>query len=284
MANGKQAGRRVREFLCIPAMVASMLLLQACNDTGTVFTISKIELGNTERLANPICDSRDPQVQPSCTPELYQSLLYAPLDKVSLINIFGVGTCSEVVVDFGDGTPRETHQNVTFRGSWQRTHTYSGWPGHKLIRVTGCGIERTRQVLVGHIPDGRATYVLGFTPNTSVCNFITSPSSPPPLRKGTVVRIETDGSKIKYGLPEFDASGDASQVTPSDYPFPGHKVFSLVYRVGTAPPVQGEAGPVVFRVAQTAPLEICVNDHARLLGDNRGKIRLEITVNESSAE
>ena len=81
MANGKHAGLRVRKYLCFPAIVASMLLLQACNGTSTVFTISKIELGNTERLPNPICDSRDPQVQPSCTPELYQSLL------LSLIHI-----------------------------------------------------------------------------------------------------------------------------------------------------------------------------------------------------
>jgi hypothetical protein len=105
----------------------------------------------------------------------------------------------------------------------------------------------------------------------------------PPIRKGSGVRIETNGHTINYGSNQiFNASGNPSAPTPSGYLFPHRKKFSLVYRIGTKD-FQGEAGPVAFVADQTAPLEICTNDNPSFLADNTGEMLVTINVNEASA-
>jgi hypothetical protein len=107
----------------------------------------------------------------------------------------------------------------------------------------------------------------------------------PPIRKGSGVRIVTDGHKINYGSNHiFDASGDPSSPTsPPSYIFPNHRKFSLVYRIG-GQAIQGEAGPVIFIADNTAPLEVCANDNPSFLADNTGAMLITITVNERSAQ
>ena len=106
----------------------------------------------------------------------------------------------------------------------------------------------------------------------------------PRLRKGSLVRITTNGMTINYGANKvFNASGDPSSPVPSGYLFPYQRKHSVVYRVGTQL-IQGEAGRVIFRVEQTNQLEVCVNDNPTYLTDNTGEMRFDITVNETSAE
>ncbi len=266
------------------------LVLQSCTPTGGF--ISDAKFTGLDYKPDPVCDSTDPTINQGCTPERRASLAFAPIDDPTLalnntvdtvwLEISGSGTCGEVSIDWGDGTPVETFLNVQIFNGRQFTHTFTGWPGTKIAHINAlqnCTGSRTAEVLVGYKPDGRDVYKLGFSPNLSVCNQV---PNMPPLRPGTTVRITTDGSTIQYGLPVFNASGDPSTVTPADFPFPGRRMFSLVYRVGTDN-FQGEAGPVIFRVLQTAPLEVCVNDNANDLADNQGGMLIEITVNEGSA-
>jgi hypothetical protein len=267
------------------------LLLQGCVSTGGF--ISEAKFTSLDYKPDPVCDSQDPVVHQGCTPERQNSLAFAPIfdniwsvQDVTIDTVFlelrGSGQCGELRIDFGDGSPIETYLDKRIFNGLQFKHTYSGWPGKKIARVNAvqnCTGSRTAEVLVGFKPDGRDFFRLAFIPNLFVCNRV---PNVPPLRAGTTVRITTNGSTIQYGIPVFNASGDPTTTTPANFPFPRHRMFSLVYQIGTQA-VQGEAGPVIFRVAQTGPLEICVNDHRDDLADNRGSMRIDITVNEGSA-
>jgi hypothetical protein len=198
-------------------------------------------------------------------------------------------------VDFGDGSPPSTFldavpQSGTNPYTWTATHTYTGWAGKKLIRVkgdSGCLGNVTKEITVGAGPNGLEDYRLAFCVGprcplspTSVCSVVPMP----PIRKGSGVRIQTNGHTINYGSNQvFDASGDPAAPVPAGYLFPYRKKFSLVYRIGTKD-FQGEAGPVAFVANQTGPLEICTNDNPGLLSDNDGEMLLIITVNERSAQ
>lgn len=266
------------------------LVVQSCTPSGGFISAAKFD--GLDYMPDPVCDSTDPTINQDCTPERRASLAFAPIGDPIYANdgtvdtvwlqLSGSGTCGEVSIDWGDGTPIETFQNLRIFNGLQLTHTFTGWPGTKIARINAlqnCTGSRTAEVLVGYKPSGRAVYRLEYHPTLSVCDPI---PDLPPLRAGTTVRITTDGSTIQYGFPIFNASGDLSAVTPADFPFPGRRMFSLVYRVGTED-FQGEAGSVIFRLTQTAPLEVCVNDHPSDLADNLGGMQIEITVNEGSA-
>jgi len=142
---------------------------------------------------------------------------------------------------------------------------------------------------VGIGADGRETLRAIFGPDpahycSDVRNFTTSQVMPA-LRKGTGIRIETDGRTFNYGQANqtYDASGDPSLPVPAGYPFPAMRKFSLVYRIGTQA-IQGEAGSVVFVANQTGHLQVCVNDNPNFLSDNTGAMLITITVNERSAQ
>lgn len=270
----------------------TVLVLLSCTPSGGFISDAKFTSTNLAHKPDPVCDSTDPTINQDCTPERRDSLAFAPIgdpifahdgttDTV-LLEIDGSGTCGQINIDWDDGTPIETFLDVRIFNGRQFSHTFTGWPGTKIVHINAvqnCTGSRTAEVRVGYKPDGRDVYRLRFYPNLSVCNQI---PNMPPLRTGTTVRIATDGTTIQYGLPVFDASGDTSAVTPANFPFPGRRMLSLVYRVGMLD-VQGEAGPVIFRVTETAPLEVCVNDHPNDLADNRGGMLIEVTVNEGSA-
>jgi hypothetical protein len=271
-------------------LLTVVLGLQGCvPNTGTANIITGLTFKNDaagtglSQLPNQFCDSTDQDLKAQCTPELLASLQYAPLDQSMLIWLEGTGTCV-ASVDFGDGTPPEVTESF-HTWPWPVLHTYTGWPGKKLIKVkaqNGCLGDLTTLVTVGRSPDNRQDYRLAFVPTNMVCNI--DPNMPI-LRKGSGVRITTDGGKIIYGSISFDASGDLSSTsTPAGFAFTGFRVFSLVYKVGASQFIQGEAGEVVFKAAETAPLEICVNDDPSYLFDNAGGMLITITVNEASAE
>lgn len=271
----------------LPFLLLSIVLfLAAC--TGIPVNpnvITSIEITGRSQRANPFCDGLDVNELKKCTPELLESLRFAERGMPVTILPVGKGTCTSLSVDFGDGTPPVVLSNqVLDNGSSQVIHTYSGWGGTKLIRVTGmegCYGDVTRQVTVGYGDEGQTFMKLGYmAADGDVCKAV---PNMPALRQGTGVKISTNGMKITYGLfLEFDASGDTSGTTPSDFPFPAFRAYSFVYRLGSQL-IQAEAGPVVFKVSETAPLDICINDKADALGDNRGALRFDIEVNEMSA-
>ena len=250
-------------------LIASVLGFQGCGPNSVNPNhITGIEFGNRSQRPDALCDSSDSRDRARCTRELQESLRFAEIGKQFSVLPVGVGTCATATVDFGDGTPSATFNNqVLDNMSFQALHTYTGWPGKKLIRVkgeVGCYGEVTKEITVGIGPDGRDEFTIGFAPSkTDVC---VSGRGIPIIRKGSGVRISTDGGEIIYGLPKFNASGDMTgATTPPFFAFPAYRVFSIVYKLGNSPPIQGEVGPVVFKAPETAPLEVCVNDNPGLL-------------------
>lgn len=278
------------------ALLSIGLLLSACAPVRVnPNVLTGIELTGRARRPHGYCDSADGWKLRQCTPELLESLSFARRNTPITIRPVGKGTCPSLTVDFGDGTPPVTLVNQVLDNlSSQVIHTYSGWGGPKRIRATGlggCHGDVTREITVGYDEQGDTTYDLVYAfeadrDSWKVCRRV---PNVPPLRQGTGVRIGTNRMKIVYSqqtpgsfFREFDASGDTSGTTPADFPFPAHRAYSLVYQVGLQR-IQGEAGPVVFRAAETAPLEVCVNEKEAWLSDNRGAIGIHIDVNERSA-
>lgn len=263
--------------LFVPVGCGLLLGLQGCQ-TGRV---TGIAFENRLQPPNEFCDSTDPAKRAACTPELINAIQFAPLEQRVGFVFSGGGTCEQAIVDFGDGDTVKLF-NVS---SWphRETHFYSGWGGVKNIGLKGlvnCVGDVTTPLKVGHAPDGRETYLLAFRPNLSVCNQVPNVRS---VRAGSVVRLEANGTKIKYGIPEFDASGDRSATAPSTFSFPNMRPFSLVYKIGTDT-FQGEVGRVIIRASQTGPLEICVNDHPAQLSDNLSAgVRIEISIAEAAS-
>lgn len=280
----------------LPICLLTTLALPGCTSTTPVGSVGKPKLFPLAVRSDPTCDGQDPRgpFNGACTPERLHALAFAAMDQESILNMPANGTCEEVRFDFGDGTPPETFVNMVFTQNWQLRHTYTGWPGKKMVRVKGlrnCLADSSLEISVGYEPEGRETFRTSFRPNSMQCNpvivFSTSGQRPmPPIRKGSTVRISTDGGRVNYGNANsvFNASGDPSVPLPiQGYLFPDHRKFSLVYRIGSQL-VQGEAGPVVFTATQTALLEVCVNDNPSYLTDNTGGMLLIFNVNESSAE
>ena len=273
-------------------LLAAASALQGCQVVPNVIT--GIYVGDYSLRPNSVCDRGDRgPTPPGCTPEVHESLRFAPIGSEIQVFPLGTGTCAAASIDFGDGTPIVSSQNQLLADmSWKVPHTYTGWPGKKTIRVkglAGCIGEVARDYAVGIGADGHEDFRLGFAvgirPGAQCQAVPTGGGGPmPPIRRGSGVRIEADGGRIDYGvLLAFDAGGHPTMAAPAGYLFPSRRPWSLVYRIGTQDE-QGEVGPVVFIANQTAPLEICVNDHPANLSDNRGSVFLRITVNERSAQ
>jgi hypothetical protein len=256
------------------AFACLLATLQGCTTPLSVGTVTGVTYGGRVQPPNEFCDSTDPVKRAACTPALQNAIQFAPLGQSVDFVVQGSGTCEKATLDFGDGTTLAL-LNVS---SWpfRDNHTYFGWGGPKRIRVLGqvnCLGDVNSTLKVGRLPDGDPTFLLAFVPTRSVCNVVPNVGS---VRAGTVVRITANGTKIKYGAPEFDASGDRSVPAPTTFAFPAMRPFSLVYQIGTQA-VQGEVGPVLLRANQTGLLEICVNDHPAQLNDNISPgVRIEI--------
>ena len=271
-------------------LCAAVLGLQGCNGVTINTTgpyVAGVSFNERSQEPNAFCDGLDAPERARCTPELLESLKFAEIGKtIGVVPVMGgSGNCEAVSVNFGDGTPPARLAYFDVNSNIRAQHTYNGWPGQKLVRVKGdgnCGGDVKKEITVGYAPAGRTNYILGFVPNSQICNLPTP--SMPRLRKGSLVRITTNGMTINYGANQvFNASGDPSSPVPPGYLFSDQRKYSVVYRVGTQL-IQGEAGRVIFRVAQTDRLEVCVNDNPSYLTDNTGGMRFDITVNETSAE
>lgn len=243
--------------------------------------------GMTDRPA----DFCAPSDGPNCPRDLANFPKVVERGKEISVQPLGTGTCGLLTVDFGDGTPVMTVQNLPMGTASSPglgvQHTYTGWPGRKMVRVKGitnCLGEQNKEIMVVIGPRDKGDFDLGFVPNNMVCNPV---PNVPALRAGTTVKITAD-VMIQYGpFISFDDGGEPGVTAPADFAFPGMGKFSVIYRVGSQL-VQGMGRangfrPVVFRVAATGPLEICLNDHPMELRDNRGAGHFTIEVNETSA-
>jgi len=271
--------KRFRPAL-LPVLACLLCALQACTPTPLASgTVTGITFEGRMQPPNEFCDSHDPVKLAACTPELRNAIQFAPFTQRIDFVIQGSGTCEKATLDFGDGNTVALLNVSTW--PFRENHAYFGWGGLKNIRVLGqvnCLGDVGSSLKVGQAPDGESAYILGFEPTTSVCDAV---PNVPSVRAGSVLRIEANGTKIKYGIPEFDASGDRSVAAPTTFAFPAMRPFSLVYKIGTDT-FQGEVGPVVIRATQTAPLEICVNDHPAQLNDNSSQgVRIEISIAEA---
>lgn len=210
----------------------------------------------------------------------------APVD----VRVAGVGPCTVLEVDFGDGQNGRI-QNHDFgkdesNPNWAvLQHQYSGWPGKKRLKargITNCAGEAAVEVEFVSSSNGFPFHRLGFQqPVASACSAV---PNVPPLRPGTVVSVATtDVAKTDYGCILggciFGAGGKPGSSAPSGFPFPGLKEYSQVWRIGAQ--IEQGGATASFTVNQRAPLEICVNDTN--MADNHGAWRVDITVDERNA-
>jgi hypothetical protein len=209
----------------------------------------------------------------------------------------GWGTCGRFAIDWGDGStdnvvpaqrtscvvnPDPAEPKPHFRCSIE--HTYTGWQGGKTVTVTaqqGCeGSVKTR------FATDPPVYALALgRPGPNTCDPV---PGKPSVQNRSVVRITTlpvnapcPGIYYQNVTPHcYDADGIAAPATTPGFPtslaFPGMRPFSLVLRVGTQV-VQGGTS-MSFVANQTAPLEICVNEHDSTAG--RGGLQINIRTDE----
>jgi hypothetical protein len=221
---------------------------------------------------------------------LSQSGPGCPMNQPLEIRVFGRAPCTLLEVEFGDGEKTEV-RNFDFAKSEEDlqaplvlTHTYKGWPGPKRVKaagVTNCaGTATTDFDLL--TASGTPSYRLGFQqPVPTACTPVPGTK---PLRPGTLARVETtDVMATNYGCPlggcVYGADGKPGSQAPAQFPFPGLREFSQVWRVGTQ--IEQGGSSASFTVRERGPLEVCVNDDN--LPDNHGAWRVDITVDERNA-
>jgi len=263
-------------------MLCSTVVFMGCTPmNGGV--INGVSISGLAHPPDRFCDSADGDQKRRCTSEYRASISYIPWQEQVGVFVTGNGQCGKLQVDFGDGSNVAEANNVDLTLGVLLPHTYSDWPGMKTVRAKGmvnCAGDRSLDIKVGSRPSGDVSYDLGFAPTRLICEPVPHVTK---IRKGTGLRISTDGGKIDYGGgAEFDASGDPNAVVPAGYFFPAHRKHSLIYRIGRQL-VQGEVGPVVFIAQETNWLDICINDNPNYLNDNYGGMLIHIEVNERSA-
>jgi len=182
-------------------------------------------------------------------------------------DVKGVGVCSQMQVNFGDGTPPQNLTNVDFNGTPTITHTYTGWGGPKTIKAEGItNCVGTVSTQVNLLPVFKV-FGIAMNGNGLVCQFI---PNIPAIRARTVLHTRAisdvvgDNAEIAFGCAfngcHYDLRGANIAAGPS-YPFPTLRKWSMVFRIGT----QTEQGPTTltdaatFIARQAGGLELCVN-------------------------
>ena len=208
-------------------------------------------------------------------------------NKMASFDVTGLGTCTKMSVDFGDGSPAADAYNVNLATISSYTHVYTGWGGGKIVTaegITNCVGKVQMRVKV--LPEVLRVGVLA--PRPTACDLI---PNMPPLRKHTLVHAKNPPgfsllsnplSTINFGCTfgcVYNLFGENAPAPPT-FPFPGLRKYSMVLRVGT----QVEQGPTVFdgettfTTNQAGPLEICENDEK--LSDNSGGWGVDISVDD----
>jgi len=246
------------------------------------------------------------EINPNAVRDPYLLRNQVRYGSVVEVVVDGTGTCDNVFLDWGDGSPQDSAANVTFTAagtgpSFQ--HRYFGWLATYPVTASGTNCSNTTATIgVGvagpTVSGGLAAdwynrvRIPGVNMNwrASACN----PAVPwnaasypmPALPGGTLVWIDTDhhySNLVDFGCAPasciHDPGGEQGSSAPASFPFPGYRKYSLVARlVGINPPqlVQGDTNRASFITTLTGgTLELCVNDDN--LADNSGYWYFEIS-------
>jgi len=213
------------------------------------------------------------------------------LDQTAAVVVTGLGTCTKLRIDWGDGTTDDA-TNVNLYTNPRYGHTFTGWGGGKT--VTAIGIDGCLGRVNTRFKVQPEVFTLAYAqPGPNTCDPV---PGQPSLVVPAIVHITTTPvtfnlpdrggrqhivSGISFGCPYYGCvygpDGKPGSVAASRFPFPGLREFSLVLRVGSAPPVQGGTN-VQFTTTQAGPLLVCINDD--YLPDNIGGLELHISVNQ----
>jgi hypothetical protein len=278
MARHAKQEARCRKMMPAYANRRSVLLGSLSNDEGGSDYTSPCDLGIDDQMRKAVrglrnwgiltllaalccCKGQVGVIQsialaPGQTPALFQPISF---------NVQGVGSCSDLTIEWGDSSPLEHWTNRTL-GGFNAKHTYSDWPGGKTVTVravSGCvGNARTRFKIEP------STLQIGWdrdpNRNIAVCNDTTllAGLNVQALAPMSLVHITSPPTPVvNFGCPFngciYDADGKAGSSAAAPFPFLGFREFSLVLRVG--PQLFQGGKNVQFTVPVGGNLELCQN-------------------------
>ena len=200
------------------------------------------------------------------------------------VAVTGTGRCTEITIDWGDTTPKNTYHFVDLGSNPVFSHTYGGWGGGKTVTVEGtahcAGKVNTRFDMEPSI------FHLGFVlvpkATAQICHQV---PNFPGVGTHNLVHITTSPATsfpggINFGCPLnsciLDADGRLGSVANSSFPFPGLREFSLVLRVSSQVAQGGKN--VTFVTTDAGSLEVCTNDSDQT--DNAGGYEIDIKVDQ----
>ena len=205
----------------------------------------------------------------------------------------GVGSCDSFKVDWGEGRvdsvliPGNSPIRLADNDLLSRTvtHTFTGWGGGKTVTVEGnnCGGKVAARF---DIPPASKT-IPWAQPGPTGTNMCQRPTSNwPIISSRSLVKISANTvaarRDINFGCPfescVYNADGKGGSVADANFPFPGMREYSVVYRVGSQL-VQGGT-QVQFITTGTGTLEFCLNDGDKNLGNNTGGFNVIVSVDQ----
>ena len=205
-------------------------------------------------------------------------------------------------MDWGDGTVEQDvvpvqGQRIELETSNIETrylfHAYSGWGGGKTVTVEGVGCEgKVRGRFNASPSERRIGWAQPAPPGTTgVCQTVTGLPGMIPRMLVHVSLVPVSFSPtpgitfrgINFGCFAggcvHDADGRPGTAADSRFPFPGLREYSVVFRIGSSPPVQGGTN-VQFTTTASGPLMFCLNDGDNDLTNNRGGFDVTISVDQ----
>lgn len=201
--------------------------------------------------------------------------------------VSGAGSCKRLRVRFGDGTSTILwNANLDWDGRPDTgatvSHTYVSGPGHwrgpKTITAEPVENCQGGYAAVDTVVPEEMRYAI--VQPGPLCGAIGA------VRAGTVIRsapIKTPEDKITFSaFSIYGISGAPGSAASADFPFPGLRAYSLVFRVGGPGGQIAQGGATApFTVAQDGELELCINDD--IPADNFGAWGILLSVDELGA-
>ena len=220
------------------------------------------------------------------------------LNKPLKLILNGVGSCTTLLVDWGDGNIDQTY---TFFGgpidlsgsdpnavsSRTLSHTFTGWGGGKTVTVEGkIGCIGKTNVRFNVPP---LELEIGWNASAPAGTIGVCQTPTPPGLPGMIPRMLVHATAttvvwpyINFGCAlngcVYDADGKPGSVADSRFPFQGKREYSIVYRIGTQ--VEQGGTNTQFTTKDSGPLEFCLNDGDNNLTNNFGAFNLKLSVDQ----